>query len=223
MTNIYLITNKLNGKKYVGKTVKSINTRFLQHCNAPTHTYIDNALKKYGRKNFSVELLMQCKDDEWKYWETYYIKFLHTHISEGGYNLSMGGDHNPMEDEEVRHRHALVCKSDAFRNKQRLKSLGRYHTEESRKKMSIVQKQVYSDLELRRRVKLHQPTIIPIGMLDEQGNIIKVFESLADVCRYFNKDAGNISALHKYADKINKNGKRAKFWGYSWTIKNVKV
>ena len=30
--NIYLITNKINSKKYVGKTYKSIIQRFKEHC-----------------------------------------------------------------------------------------------------------------------------------------------------------------------------------------------
>ena len=84
----------------------------------------------------------------------------------------------------------------------------------------MIQKQVYSDPELRRKVKLNQPTVISVKMLDDHDNVIREFDSLTDVCRYFNKDQGNTSALHSVLDKFNKNGKRAKFWGHALILLN---
>lgn len=223
MTNIYLITNNITNQRYVGKTIHSIEHRFDAHCHDTNNTYIDNAIKAYGRDNFSIELLKVCYDDEWKYWETYYIRELHSHWSEGGYNLSMGGDYNPMEDEEVRHRHLVACASDGHQERLRKAATGKRHTLESRKKMSEIQKKVYSDPDLRRRVKINQPTVIAVKMLDDQDNVIREFDSLTDVCRYFNKDQGNTSALHGVLDKFNKNGKRAKFWGHAWIRSDKKV
>lgn len=216
MTNIYLITNNITNQKYVGKTIHTIEHRFRIHCHDTNNTYIDNAIKAYGSENFSVQLLKTCPDDEWKYWETYYIRELHTHWSEGGYNLSMGGDFNPMDDEEVKRRHAVACASPQHREKLRAAATGKRHTLESRNKMSIIQKQIYSNPDLRRKVKINQPTVIPVKMLDDDGNVIREFDSLTDVCRYFNKNCGNTSALHAVLDKFNKNGKRAKFWGHAW-------
>lgn len=47
MTRIYLITNLLNGKQYVGKTIHTLSYRFSQHCNNNYYdTYIHNAIKK---------------------------------------------------------------------------------------------------------------------------------------------------------------------------------
>ena len=223
MTNIYLITNNITQQRYVGKTIHTIEHRFEAHCHDTNNTYIDNAIKAYGRDNFSLELLKICDDSEWQYWETYYIKKMHSHWSEGGYNLSMGGDFNPMDDEEVKRRHAAACASPDHREKQRIAATGKRHSLESRKKMSAIQKQVYRNPELRRKVKLNQPTVISVKMLDDQDNVIKEFDSLTDVCRYFNKDPGNTSALHSVLDKFNKNGKRAKFWGYAWIRSDKKV
>lgn len=223
MTNIYLITNKITKQQYVGKTVHSIKCRFGQHTRAQNNTYIDNAIKSYGKDNFSLELLKTCDDSEWQYWEQYYIKELHTHYSEGGYNLSWGGDANPMDVEEVRQRHAKACASEEHREKQRVAATGRKHTEESRKKMSEIQKQVYSDPELRRKVKIHQPAIVPVKMLDDNDNVVMEFESLSDACRYFNKSTKNTRSIKLRLDVYNKNGKRAKFWGYAWVRSNKKV
>ena len=223
MTNIYLITNNITNQKYVGKTIHTLEHRFEQHCHDTNNTYIDNAIKAYGCENFSIELLKSCEDSDWKYWETFYIKKLHSHWTSGGYNLSMGGDFNPMDDPEVRSRHAVAVASAQHREKQRIASTGRRHSIESRKKMSAIQKQIYSNPELRKKVCLSNPNRIPVKMLDDSDNVIQEFDSLTDVCRYFNKDQGNTSALNKVLDKFNKNGKRAKCWGHAWVRSDKKV
>lgn len=60
---IYLITNKLNNKKYVGKS-KSIYDRWEQHCDSSlkreSNTYIHKAIRKYKPENFKIEII----DDE---------------------------------------------------------------------------------------------------------------------------------------------------------------
>lgn len=218
MTNIYKITNKLTGQGYVGKTIFPIEKRFKEHCICypNNHTYIDNAIKQHGSENFTVELIMCCPDDEWKYWEQYYIKEYKTHWTDGGYNLSRGGDRNPMEDPEVRRRHAAACASEEHRRKQREKALLFRHSPESKAKMSRIQKEVYKDPELRRKVKLSQPTIKPVEMLDDDENVIMRFDSLSDACKYLGKNAGYTSGISNVIDKRNKNGKRSKFIGYAW-------
>ena len=47
---IYLITNKINGKKYVGKTTTSIEERWREHCKPCNgiRSGIDGAIQKYG-------------------------------------------------------------------------------------------------------------------------------------------------------------------------------
>lgn len=86
---IYLITNKINNKKYVGKCEKLPNK---------TNNYfgsgiaIKSAIKKYGKENFTKEILEEnlIKENICER-EIYWIKELNTH-SEIGYNLTDGGD-----------------------------------------------------------------------------------------------------------------------------------
>lgn len=56
---IYLVTNKINNKQYVGQTKQSIGyiERFKRHCSNKTNDLFHNALKKYGPDNFEVSLL----------------------------------------------------------------------------------------------------------------------------------------------------------------------
>ncbi len=93
---IYLITNQINNKKYVGIT-NDYKKRWANHkCNNNPTMAIAKAIKKYGVKNFKFELLeknvpLEQIDEK----EIYYIKKLETHISTGkGYNISKGGRYN---------------------------------------------------------------------------------------------------------------------------------
>lgn len=219
MTNIYLIENIVTGQKYVGKTIHPIEHRFYCHCHDSNNTYIDNAIKAYGPESFKLSLLHQCPDEEWQYWEHFYIVEQNSHWTKGGYNLSWGGDHNPMEDEEVKRRHQEVCQSEIHRERKRIAATGKRHSLESRKKMSVVQRRLYeNNPDLRRRVKMSQPTRISVDMLDTDGNILRTFDTLSDVCRYFGKSNTNAGRLKEMVDVFNIDGSRAKFWGYSWSF-----
>ena len=62
MAFIYKITNKVNGKIYIGKTEKSIELRFKEHCREFTKARskdrpLYRAFNKYGVENFSIELV----------------------------------------------------------------------------------------------------------------------------------------------------------------------
>lgn len=55
--SIYKITNLINGKVYIGQTTQPIEKRFKSHCYKDGCTKLYNAMKKYGKSNFSIELL----------------------------------------------------------------------------------------------------------------------------------------------------------------------
>ena len=68
---IYKITNKINGKIYVGQTTKSLNERFQKHCWGTTQNdkyhlnmAIKKAIKKYGKENFAIELIEEVELDK---------------------------------------------------------------------------------------------------------------------------------------------------------------
>lgn len=58
---IYLTTNKINGKKYIGKKTsnKFLGTRYLG-----SGRYLMNAIKSYGKENFRVEILEEVDKRE---------------------------------------------------------------------------------------------------------------------------------------------------------------
>src|ERR1700722_11690485 len=90
---IYLLTNLLNGKVYVGQTWMPIELRMgkdgFNYSNSP---YIFNAIKKYGCENFKYTVLETCQTQEIadKLEEQYMMQFNSRNL-EIGYNLKEGG------------------------------------------------------------------------------------------------------------------------------------
>jgi group I intron endonuclease len=96
MGYIYKITNKINGKCYIGETTKDDPIkRWKQHKNTISRGVGCPALRlvvnKYGIENFEFKVLIICFDcDRFKY-EKEYIKKYNTYGSDG-YNMTLGGE-----------------------------------------------------------------------------------------------------------------------------------
>lgn len=86
---IYLITNKINGKQYVGQTARDIWTRFDEHCSNTHNSAIGNAINKYGYNNFTLQELEAVELNKLDERETYWVKYYNTF--EKGYNQTKGG------------------------------------------------------------------------------------------------------------------------------------
>lgn len=96
MVGIYKITNKANGKIYVGQSI-DIEERWKQHrwkafnCNeVGYHSAIHAAMRKHGLDNFVYEVLEQCAAEELDEKERYWINLLNC-ITPNGYNILSGG------------------------------------------------------------------------------------------------------------------------------------
>ena len=84
---IYLITNTLNKKIYIGKH----STNDLDDGYMGSGVLVKKAIKKYGIENFTKEYLAFCDNKErLNYLEIYYIK--KCKAMDKGYNLTIGGD-----------------------------------------------------------------------------------------------------------------------------------
>lgn len=86
---IYKITNKVNGKSYIGQTRNTVEFRWRQHYKAKDNKYFHRAIQKYGKENFEVTTLEKCDVEKLNDREIYYINKYNTFGD--GYNLTKGG------------------------------------------------------------------------------------------------------------------------------------
>lgn len=108
---IYKITNNINKKIYVGQTTIPISVRFRCHCNGKQLTMpIYHAIKKYGRENFSLEMIAICSNKEkLDKFEQITIKKMKSQDSNIGYNIARGGQ--PQITESGRKKISLANKN----------------------------------------------------------------------------------------------------------------
>ena len=101
MIGIYKFTNLINGKIYIGQS-RNIERRYKDHLNRAKNNFASNneyntlihkAIRKYGIKNFSFEILEECSIEELNNKEEYWINYYNS-FSEKGYNLNSGGNQN---------------------------------------------------------------------------------------------------------------------------------
>lgn len=89
---IYKITNKVNGKSYIGQTRYTLEFRWRQHQHKKDNTYFHNAIKKYGVDNFTLEILEECDVENLSSREIFYIAKYNTFSN--GYNLTLESEGN---------------------------------------------------------------------------------------------------------------------------------
>lgn len=90
---IYKITNKINQKCYIGQTARTLYKRYNGvKINRVDSQILKRAYKKYGKENFSIEILeSNVPLDLLNEREKFYIKKFNS-LSPNGYNLTEGGD-----------------------------------------------------------------------------------------------------------------------------------
>lgn len=95
---IYQIENKINNKKYIGFTSKTLEQRWNKHLNdakSGRKTYLCNAIRKYGSEHFVISILQIEKDLSVArdFLEQQHITNTNTHYLSGtGYNMTLGGE-----------------------------------------------------------------------------------------------------------------------------------
>lgn len=142
---IYKISNKNNDKLYIGQVVSHRKNkgkyrpfgyvgRFNDHVSEAINntkkkqcTYLNNAIRLYGRDSFEVELLEICNREDTDEREKHYIQAYNS-LYPNGYNLTKGG--KTLE-------HELVENNKEMQEpKKRGRGFGYVHKESTKQKMS---------------------------------------------------------------------------------------
>ena len=156
MAIIYLVTNNINGKKYVGFTIDSLAKRWARHLRDASRgsNYVFHmALQKYGPENFTIKELISCEDDKYalEFLEPHYILLENSFIrapNGGGYNMTLGGKGS-----------LGLTHSEETKQKMKTSAIGRTHTEESKKKMSLKQTGRICSDETRKKMSLSRQNV----------------------------------------------------------------
>ena len=148
MYYIYRITNKANGKTYIGQhKYKKLNDSYIG-----SGVLIKKAIKKYGIENFKKEILefdipnVDLAND----WEQMYILFERAK-GKAEYNIANGGNGSEAVSEETKKKLSEALKgrpspmkgkhlSEEIRKKISEAHRGYHHSEETRKKLAELHK-----------------------------------------------------------------------------------
>jgi group I intron endonuclease len=148
---IYKVTNIVDGKCYIGKTIQTFRKRQYKHMYYATedldNTYFHNAIIKYGEENFKWEVIFECDDPLiLNVMETFKIMICHSHKSEGGYNLTWGGEgsygfkHSEETKKKMREIHKGKVLTPDHKRKIGKGNKGKTCTDETKLKMSLSQR-----------------------------------------------------------------------------------
>ena len=210
MGYIYLITNTITGKQYVGQTLcKNIESRWNQHKSCSEKTlgrYILSAYKKYGIENFKFQIICICFDEDCNKFEEEYIKKFNTLVP-NGYNLRAGGLNSKQHPETIEKRvekmkgRAFTIMTDEIKKKISESHLGAKNpnfgkpiSNEQKAKLSENMKKRWLDMRengtvnefiKNKLIKNIEKNIIPsnrkrVGKYDDKGTLLKEYESTVD-------------------------------------------
>ena len=127
---VYLVWNLVNGKKYVGQTIKTVKARFKEH--ARSKFLLGKAIRKYSKENFRYGVIKSCASkEELDYWEKHFIAVLRCK-SPIGYNCTDGGDGTLG----WKHTQETRAQMSAANLGEKNPYFGHHHTEEELAKIS---------------------------------------------------------------------------------------
>ena len=94
--SIYKITNLITGAAYIGLTTKNIHDRWRNHRSIALcggNTPLQRAIRKYGSENFDIQhIACAFSFNGLKAAEIELIAQERSHVRDGGYNVTKGGD-----------------------------------------------------------------------------------------------------------------------------------
>lgn len=106
---IYIATNKVNGKVYIGKTKFSLNARKRMHERSKKNFLFCRALRKHGVDNFEWKILVKDvrRNIVLNRLERHYIYLYSSNNKKYGYNLTEGGEGISNPSEETRKKMSI--------------------------------------------------------------------------------------------------------------------
>jgi group I intron endonuclease len=213
MGHIYEIKNRINGKIYIGQTIRPIHKRLEEHRTGKSKgcRAIYNAIQKYGWENFEKDYY-ECPDEDLNTDEDLLVSEMGT-LSPDGYNLIGGGGNNGKRSEETKqkNREALLGKpkSKEHIQKNREAQLGKKESEETKQKKREANRGEKNPMYGRKRED--NPWSKIVYQYDLDGIFINSFASSGEAARYLKKDSSHIRECARG------NTRRKNAYGFKWS------
>lgn len=213
MAYIYKITNKLNGKAYIGKTLNSVEARWQEHIMESNKERsferpLYRAIRKYGVKNFILETLEEVSEDIVNEKEIFWINYYDTY--QKGYNATRGGDGKSFLDFEK-----IINDYNSLKNMREVAKLNNCSEDSVSKILARSNIPTLSGGEAAKNTLGKK-----IDMLDKNTQeVLLSFLTQADAARYVMENKySNIADLRAAAGRIGQvcQGKRKTFAGFKW-------
>lgn len=211
MAYIYKITNKINGKIYIGKTMFSPEKRWKEHCKDYKKENFEkrplySAMRKYGIENFLLSTIEQCDDtivnDREVYWIEYFQSF------KNGYNATIGGDGKHYLDYD------LICETyKQVQNAVKTAEICGCHPDSVKRILKEKKIEITLSSEIAKK-----ETSKMINQYDLKNNYIKTFPSINDAARYIQSlspERANLSGIAQHITAVAK-GKRKTAYKFIW-------
>lgn len=213
---IYIITNKVNGKLYIGQTIQSLNKRWRKH----KHDYkrlnypLYRAMRKYGSENFQIEILTECiNQEELDAQERDYTDFYGAWFHQKGYVLKAGNGQGALSEEMKKQiaktntgkkasEETKKKMSDA-RKGEKNHFYGKKHTEEIKQKLSEIQfGKKQSEGTVKKRIEAWAREY---DMISPEGIAVHI-RNMNSFCRENNLDCSSMFKV------LNRKAKQHKGW-----------
>lgn len=237
---IYIVTNDINNKVYIGQTTKTLENRIAQHRNAfvsqpNTHLYI--AMHKYGWDKFHFRVIDSSAKSkaELDELEKYYIALYDS--VHNGYNMTEGGESNPMDCEVSRNKHDSIMRSTEVRAKISESMKASYAkrggpSADHRKHLSDQKKELYSSskgdavkAKFRSSFVLtpeHQSALIQgrrkgVYCINESGSVVARFKTVKEGAQWWLKNGYPVKSYDQLCDRIKESYTQDRFLkGVKW-------
>ena len=166
---IYKITNKLNNKVYIGQTIQKPIERFYQHCAKKCDKYIFNmvihkAIFKYGKDNFTFEVIEEVPKQQLNEREEYWIKYYNSYTD--GYNSTKGGQKGNKPFKNI-DNNAII---EQYQQGKSLRTIG---------KMFNIDKATVKSILIRNNIKLRTTRTYKLSQEDRANIILDIKQGLS--------------------------------------------
>jgi group I intron endonuclease len=215
---VYLVTNKINNKKYIGKDTNN-RSNYLG-----SGTYIKQAIQKYGKHNFEKTILEYCNSkEELILKEEYWLKKFDAENNPEFYNKTNKSFGNSGQTEEGKKRISIAKKGWKPTEEQKIKmSENRkghsMYTEEWKQKISkstqgIKKSEEWKEL-MKEKMGGNTNRRKKVIQYDMERNFIKEWDYVLEAAHSLGKSQG--AGITEVC-----NGNRKSIYGYIWEYKKI--